>query len=163
MQQSQINAIMQSQQALLQAAHDEKAEHSDATHWDAIIAAASTDPVNADGCTYSANKKRLYFPMSGSDWLTVATKDTGINPVAVTPNSSETPTDADGDAVWIEAQYTAPDLTAKRRGYYDFYVKACWQDGSGSVPRQLKTVLRLYDLQPVETGSIPSATQRRLA
>lgn len=160
-QQSQINAIMQGQQALLQAAHDEKAEHSGATHWDAIIANVSDGPVNADGCTYSANKKRLYFPMSGSDWLTVSTKDTGLQAVGVVPANSETPTNADGDSIWIEAQYTAPDPATKRRGYYDFYIKACWQDASVSVPRQLKTVLRLYDLVPVETGFVQPVLRRQ--
>lgn len=155
-QESQVNSIVEAQRTLLQRARDEAVRDPQQVttgHWATLVAALASNPssntklekaVNADGCTYTGDKNRVFFPMTGSDWLVVnQVASTGNTDTAATA-SDVTPSGADGNSVWIEGQYTTEP---GGRGYYDLYIKACWQNTGGSVdvPRQLKTVIRLYD------------------
>lgn len=159
-QQSQVQAQMRGQMAIIQAAHDAEIKDPNSTVWDDGIVRmiADTDAdrqagVSADGCTYSLNKNRLYFTTPASSAWTQAQfvpKVTDTAHQAVT-SSTVTPK-PDGVSIWTEAKYTPPNLVTHSRGYYDFYEKGCWSDGG--INRQLKTVLRLYDtVAPAGEGS----------
>lgn len=150
-QQSQTQALMKGQLAIVQAAHDAEVKDPNTSVWDNIIAAiADTDStrretVNADGCTYTINKNRIYFITAGGATWTQPQKVPAVTDTAHQAVTATTVTPKpDGTTIWIEAKYTPPNLITHSRGYYDFYVKGCWSDGS--INRQLKTVTRLYDL-----------------
>jgi type II secretory pathway pseudopilin PulG len=172
-QESQVQAQMRGQLAIIQKAHEEEIKTPTSDIWEGITNAitpaddstapvlANTQriaPVNADGCTYSADKNRIYFVTdSGNAWTQpsiggTAATDTAVRPIGTTPQPN-------GTSLWIEAEYEPPRTTPQgvSRGYYDFYVKACWSD---DISRQLKTVLRLYDpVAPTGEGtSMPSAS-----
>lgn len=49
------------------------------------------------------------------------------------------------EGIWVEGIKTAG--TASNKGYYDFYIRACWPSISGSVPNVIETVVRLYDFK----------------
>ncbi len=164
-QQSQIQSVMRGQIAIIQKAHADEVQDPASDTWDTVVSAISPandttspalaadqrdDVVNADGCTYSKNKNRIYFTTdSGATWTTPSLK-TGstAGDVAVAP-SGETPV-PDGVSIWVEAKQTKHGDVGSNgkpnngRGYYDFYAKACWSDGR--VNRQIKTVTRLYEL-----------------
>lgn len=172
-QESQVQAQMRGQLAIIQKAHEEEIKTPTSDIWEGITNAitpaddstapvlANTQriaPVNADGCTYSADKNRIFFVTdSGNAWtqpsvVAGATTDTAVRANGTTPQPN-------GTSLWIEAEYEPPRTTPQgvSRGYYDFYVKACWSD---DIARQLKTVLRLYDpVAPTGEGtSMPSAS-----
>jgi type II secretory pathway pseudopilin PulG len=151
-QRSQVEAQMRGQLAVLQAAHQKAVTSTDQStaDWTEIInAVASTTSdreadVNADGCTYTSNKNRLYFTTDTTGTWTgdVATKTGGtMVPDSVTPGP-------DGSTLWIEAQHV-PQGTSDEfaRGYYDFYIKSCWM-GANNTPQQAKMITRFYDLAP---------------
>lgn len=150
-QQSQVQALMRGQLAIIQAAHDAEVKDPNSGLWETITGAIADSPqddesaVNADGCTYTQHKNRLYFTTgSGGAWTQPQIRPKVTDPahLAVSPRTV-TPTPENG-AIWVEAKYTPPD--ADSRGFYDFYVKSCWSDSR--IARQLKTVSRLYDLVP---------------
>lgn len=147
-QRSQVEAQMRGQLAVLQAAHQQAVKDPSAADWAEITskiatsAASREQDVTADGCTYTANKNRLSFPTSdASSWTSeVDTKSGGaMSPVFETPAP-------DGTSMWIEAKHKPKDETAMTRGYYDFYIKSCWQ-GGGGVVQEAKMVTRLYDVE----------------
>lgn len=160
-QQSQVQSLMRGQLALVQAAHDSEVKNPNSPAWDAIVASIAPNgpskdantrkQVNSDGCTYTLDKNRFFFNTAQNGVWTqpqmvaaaAAPGDQPARPDGVTPSP-------DGTSLWIEAKYTPPTthpVTGKQsRGFYDFYVKACWTD---KVQRQLKTLLRLYDLTTV--------------
>lgn len=166
-QQSQIQSLMRGQAAIIQAAHNAEVKDPGSTTWDTLIEAIAATPadrqtpVNGDGCTYTANKTRLYFdtdtnvPWTGPESRPALAVDTKVAADTVTPEPN-------GIAMWVEAKYTRHGAlvngkTNNGRGYYDFYTKACWSDGR--VDRQLKTVTRLYELLPAPgEGSPVTAT-----
>lgn len=150
-QQSQVQAHMRGQLAIIQAAHDAEVKDPNTGVWDDITRViADTDidkwaAVNADGCTYTLNKNRLFFPTAaGGTWTDpqFAPKVTDAAHQAV--NASSVTPSPDNGGVWIEAKYTPPDLVRNTRGYYDFYAKSCWSDAGDN--RQIKSVMRFYDL-----------------
>lgn len=156
-QQSQVQGLMRGQLAIVQAAHDNEIKDPSSNIWDLIINEIGDNDtekqaaVNADGCTYSLNKNRLFFTTAnGGTWTqpesvakVTSTANQAVAVRTVTPSPN-------GNSMWIEARYTPPGTN--NRGYYDFYAKSCWTDGR--INRQLKTVLRLYDLvAPASEGS----------
>lgn len=143
-QRSQVQAIMNGQLSILQAAHDnEVTAPASSAVWDNIITAIGTsaaidDPVNPDGCTFSSGKNRMYFNTGlNNDWTSVWHVAAG--------STSPAPQDGiplpDGNRMWIEGQRVQ---ASSGKSYYDFYIKACWYDGGAR--HQLKTVTRLYEV-----------------
>lgn len=142
-QQSQVQSIMQGQLTIIRAAHNREVLDPGSTAWDTIVTAigsgtSATAAVNPDGCTYSANKSRLYFDTTTEGAWSAGVRGVSARDIPVSP-SSETP-GPNGNNLWVEAQRGGG---GSARGYYDFYVKACWDAGG---ERQQKSVMRLYDV-----------------
>lgn len=168
-QQSQVQALMRGQISIVQAAHNAEVKDPSSTAWDTLIDEISNDPsgssvyaqaaVNGDGCTYTLNKNRLYFATEPGDTWTEPQKEDAITAPAGQAVTVETVAPSpDGISMWIEAKHTPHGSmvngTANQgRGYYDFYVKACWSDGR--INKQLKTVTRLYELIPAPGEGSP--------
>lgn len=161
-QQSQVQAQMRGQLAIIQAAHDAEVRDPNSRIWDDIVIRIANDvsgstinrekAVDADGCTYSESKNRLFFLTGdGGTWTApsfVTTPTPGPAPAeTITPRPN-------GNSMWIEGRYVrhgavVDGRTNTGRGYYDFYAKACWSDGR--LERQQKTVMRLYDFVKTPT------------
>lgn len=147
-QRSQVEAQMRGQLAVLQAAHQQAIKDPSAADWAEITSkiadtvTSQEQSVDANGCSYTANKNRLFFPTNdATSWTSeVDTKSGGaVAPIGETPVP-------DGTSMWIEAKHTPKDETTFTRGFYDFYIKSCWQ-GGGDVEQEAKMVTRLYDIQ----------------
>ena len=162
-QQSQVQSLMRGQAAIIQAAHNAEVKDPSSPTWDNLIAAIASSTaarqaaVNGDGCSYTVNKNRLYFDTtSDAEWTGAESRAAVTAPTKVaTDTVAPTP---DGISMWVEAKHTPNGAvvngkTNSGRGYYDFYIKACWSDGR--VDRQLKTVSRLYELVPTAAEGSP--------
>lgn len=166
-QQSQIQSLMRGQAAIIQAAHNAEVKDPSSSTWDDLINAIASDAakrqaaVNGDGCTYTVNKNRLYFITNTGEGWTGAESQPAVTSATKVSTDTVAPV-PDGASMWIEAKHTPHGAvvngrTNNGRGYYDFYVKACWSDGR--VDRQLKTITRLYELVPAPgEGSPVNAT-----
>lgn len=169
-QRSQVESQMRGQLAILQAAHQEATKNPTAEGWGNIVsriggsAAHRQAAINADACTYSANKNRLYFGAAdGGSWARDVAQQTGLAPTTDTPvtTSSVTPS-PNGTSLWIEAKHTPKNDAAFTRGYYDFYIKACWQV-SGGQPQQAKMVSRFYDIEAPTAPAFDNFLLRNVA
>ena len=168
-QQSQVQALMRGQISIVQAAHSAEVKDPSYTVWDTLIDEIANDPagssiytqaaVNGDGCTYTLNKNRLYFATEPNGTWTVPQKKAAITSAAGQAVMAQTEAPSpDGISMWIEVKHTphgsmVNGTTNQGRGYYDFYVKACWSDGR--INKQLKTVTRLYELIPAPGEGSP--------
>lgn len=47
------------------------------------------------------------------------------------------------EGIWVEGFKVAG--SGSNKGYFDFYIRACWPNISGPVPNVIETVVRLYD------------------